>query len=197
MRISALLWDFGDTLVDERWMRRPPSGCATWGDSWAEVMTELADDWNVGAITCAHVFKEMAIRTGLSQRDVEVHARDCCRRIKFHASAWRCARERCRPQALVTVNPDIFVDSVVPSYDLTAVFDVIVVSATEQMADKVKLCDAALDRLGHHGDRSEALLVDNRADLVRSWEAAGGAGYWFQSDNQFGREFPALLGESR
>ncbi len=29
MSISVLLWDFGDTLVDERWMRRAPSGCAT------------------------------------------------------------------------------------------------------------------------------------------------------------------------
>ncbi len=39
-----LLWDFGQTLVDERWMRRSPIGCATWESSWADVMADLADD---------------------------------------------------------------------------------------------------------------------------------------------------------
>jgi hypothetical protein len=52
----------------------------------------------------------------------------------------------------------------------------------------------ALDRLDFRGERSEALLIDNRADRVRAWEATGGAGYWFRTDDEFSREFPALLG---
>jgi hypothetical protein len=31
-------------------------------------------------------------------------------------------------------------------------------------------------------------------DRVRAWEATGGAGYWFRTDDEFSREFPALLG---
>jgi hypothetical protein len=77
------------------------------------------------------------------------------------------------------------------------VFDVIVVSATERSADKVTLCETALDRLEFRGDRSEALLIDNRADLVRAWEETGGAGYWFRSDDEFERDFPTLLGGLR
>jgi hypothetical protein len=54
--------------------------------------------------------------------------------------------------------------------------------------------EIALDRLDFRGERSEALLIDNRADRVRAWEATGGAGYWFRTDDEFSREFPALLG---
>jgi hypothetical protein len=30
MAPAVLLWDFGDTLVDERWMVRAPATCPTW-----------------------------------------------------------------------------------------------------------------------------------------------------------------------
>jgi FMN phosphatase YigB (HAD superfamily) len=197
MSISVLLWDFGDTLVEERWMRLAPIGCATWESSWVDVMAELADAWNVGVVTSAIVFQALASHTGMSAEDVEAHARDCCRQIEFHPLAWRYAQKRCRPQALVTVNPDLFLDYVIPLYGLTAVFDEIIVSATEHCANKVEMCKEALARLGFAGDRSEALLIDNRADLVRAWEETGGAGYWFRVDEEFGRDLPVLLDEVR
>lgn len=193
MSISLLLWDFGDTLVDERWMRRAPASCPSWEDAWLEVMAARAADWDVGAATAAEVYEAVAVRTGMAVPEVEAHAVDCCRRIGFHPTAWRFATERHRPQALVTVNPDLFVDVVVPLHDLTSVFDAIVASATAGTSDKVELCELALDRLGFRGPRSEALLIDNRADLVQAWVDAGGAGYWFPGDEQFGRDVPTLL----
>jgi hypothetical protein len=93
--VSLLLWDFGDTLVDEHWMRRAPRPCSTWGRSWVEVTTDLADAWNAGAVTSAQVFEAMADRTGMSVQGVELHARDCCQQIVFHTAAWRYARQRC------------------------------------------------------------------------------------------------------
>ena len=74
MSISVLLWDFGDTLVDESWIRRAPIGCATWESSWADVMADLADDWDVGVVTSAIVFQALASRTGMSAEDVEAPA---------------------------------------------------------------------------------------------------------------------------
>lgn len=197
MAISVLLWDFGDTLADERWMRRAPAGCPAWEASWVAVMADLADGWDTGEVTSAEVFAAMAERTGMSRREVADHARECCRRIELRRAAWRYARERRRPQALVTVNPDLFLDHVVPLHVLTEVFDVIVVSAAERSADKVALCETALHRLGFRGDRSEALLVDNRADLVQAWEATGGTGYLVRNDDELGRDLPRLLGERR
>lgn len=72
-------------------MRRAPAGCVSWEGSWADVMTDLADDWDVGAVTSAVVFQALAERTGMSVEDVEAHARECCRQVEFHPWAWRYA----------------------------------------------------------------------------------------------------------
>jgi len=108
-------------------------------------------------------------------------------------STWRVATERRLPQALVTVNPDLFADFVVPAHGLEDVFDVIVVSFEELTDHKPALCDIALDRLGFTGPRSDALLVDNRRDLVEAWRNVGGAGYWFQDDQKLEADLPFLL----
>jgi phosphoglycolate phosphatase-like HAD superfamily hydrolase len=194
---EALLWDFGDTLVDERWMRRCPQAWPGWEEAWVAVMAEMADEWNVGAVSSYEVFAALSDRVGMTLQDVEAHARACCDRIVFNATAWRVASERRFPQALVTVNPDLFTDYVVPSYALGDVFDVIVASYAENTADKSALCRAALDRLEFRGDRSSALLIDNRSDLVDAWRDIGGAGYWFQSDEQFSRDVVSLLAVHR
>jgi len=92
----------------------------------------------------------------------------------------------------VTVNPDLFEDYVVPAYELASVFDVIVTSCHEQTADKVRLCEVALDRLGYGGDRGDVLLIDNRRDFVQDWEQAGGRGYWYRTDDQFVQDLTTI-----
>ncbi len=191
---QALLWDLGDTLVDERWMRRCPDSHPEWEEAWTAVMDRLADRWNAGAVGMPEVFTALADRTGMTLPDVEAHARDCCERVVFHPTAWQVAREHRLPQALVTVNPDLVADYVVPAHELATVFDVIVVSYAAGTADKPSLCRIALDRLGFDGDPGAALLTATRQDLVHAWHQAGGSGYWFQSDDQFRRDVRRLLG---
>jgi hypothetical protein len=106
------------------------------------------------------------------------------------------ARERHFPQALVTVNPDLFAEFVVTGYALADRFDEIVVSYAERTSDRSELCRATLDRLEFRGDRSRALLIDNRLDLVDAWRDVGGDGYWFQSDHQFAHDVAGLLAAS-
>jgi hypothetical protein len=107
MAADVLLWDFGDTLVDEGWMRRCPSACPEWEDAWTTVMDDLADAWNVGAVRTPEVLAAVADRTRMTLQDVEAHARDCCGRLAFNPTAWPLAVEHRKPQALVTVNPDL------------------------------------------------------------------------------------------
>ena len=76
------------------------------------------------------------------------------------------------------------------SRPLSEVFDAIVMSFAEQTDDKVALCDIALGRLDYGGARDRAVLIDNRRDLVNAWRGSGGAGYWFRTDDQFGRDAP-------
>jgi hypothetical protein len=191
---AVLLWDFGDTLVDERWMLRAPASCPGWSSAWTEVMRLHANDWDVGRLHEGDVFAALAERTGMPVDAVERHADDCCRSIVYNRVAWRVATEHRMPQALVTVNPDLFVSRVVPAHGLAGIFEVIVVSSVEGTADKVRLCGKALDRLGFDGDRREALLIDNREDLVEAWRSSGGSAYCYRDDATFEAVLPNLLG---
>jgi hypothetical protein len=189
----VLLWDFGDTLVDERWLYQPPETFPAWAQAWTDVMARHGDAWSDGSIDRAGIFAAMAERSGLPVADVERHARDCCRRLEPHITAWRVATERRLPQALVTVNADLFGDWIVPDHELDVMFDTIVVSCVERTSDKSTLCTIALDRLGFDGDRRDALLIDNRLDLVEDWRSTGGSAYWFRNDAQFAADVDGLL----
>lgn len=193
MTPAVLLWDFGDTLADERWMRRPPPACSNWEVVWVDVMADHADDWNIGRVGAEEIVRALADRSGLTGDAVRSHVRRCCESVMFYETAWEVASERRLPQALVTVNPDLFADFVVPAYGLIDVFDAIVMSFAERTDDKPSLCDIALERLGFTGPRSDALLIDNRLDLVEAWKDVGGTGYWFQSDQKFRADLPSLL----
>ena len=138
----------------------------------------------------------MSRRAGLSVEFVERHAEACCRSITFHPFTWRVATERRRPQALVTVNPDLFVERVARRYGLCEHFDTVVVSSTEGTDDKTTLCELALDRLGFGAERSDALLIDNRGDLAEAWRRSGGAAYVYRGDEAFAADLPALFGDA-
>lgn len=194
MAIDVVLWDFGDTLVDERWMLMPTPDCPQWAEIWTDVVRERASGWNTGELCESDVVAAVSARTGMDTAAVQRHVARCCRAIEFHPAAWRAATERRRPQAIVTVNPDLFVERIAAPYGLAAHFDVIVVSCAERTEDKTRLCDVALERLQFAGPRSRALLIDNRRDLVDAWIASGGAGYHYRGDDAFARDWPALLG---
>jgi hypothetical protein len=174
-------------------MRRPPAACPEWVDVWTAVMDELADGWNDGSVDDAAIWAALAERTGMTPKEVEQHAYRCCTSIDVHPVAWRVASERRRPQALVTVNPDLFGPWIGPHYGLSAMFDTIVISAVERTGDKTELCTIALERLGYDGPRAAALLIDNRRDLLDAWAATGGAAYHFRGDAQFAEDVAHLL----
>lgn len=171
---------FGDTLVDEQWMRHVPAACPSWEDVWIEVMSTLADPWNVGAVTSAKVFAELARRAGMTATEVAAHARVCCEQLAFRPTAWRVARERRLPQALVTVNPDLLTDIIVPAYGMGDVFDIIVTSAAEATADKTELCLRARARLG----------VNTLTERVPCSSITARTGWWVADSRRLGLLVP-------
>ena len=107
-----------------------------------------------------------------------MHARTCsgaATTIRFFEHAWAKARSHEMPQAIVTVNPDLFTRFVVPNYALDTVFDTIVTSWQEGTEDKARLCEIALERLGG-SDPAEALLIDNIEANVDAWRATRRSG---------------------
>jgi phosphoglycolate phosphatase-like HAD superfamily hydrolase len=184
--VRYVLWDFGDTLVDERWMWACPEGVPDWRDSWHALVDDLAGPWNRGELTFEEFAMRLAADVGMGFDDACAHMRRCCRAIRFFDHAWAKARSHDMPQAIVTVNPDLFTRFIVPNYDLDTVFDTIVTSWQEGTEDKARLCEIALHRLGG-ADPAEALLIDNIEANVDAWRARGGQAYLFVGDDEFAR----------
>jgi phosphoglycolate phosphatase-like HAD superfamily hydrolase len=134
----------------------------------------------------------LAAELGIAADAVMAHIESRCRDLRFFEHAWATARAHALPQAIVTLNPDLFTRFVSPNYRLDSVFDVIVTSWQEHTRDKASLCEVALERLGG-GEPSEALLIDNIEANVDAWRARGGQAYWFRGDAAFADDAPRLL----
>jgi len=183
--VRYLLWDFGDTLVDERFLWTCPADAPDWRDCYREVTAgNLGRRWSCGTARFDDLAAVMAFRLRMSTAAVVAHAQRCCADIRFFGHAWTAARAHALPQALVTVNPHEFRDWIVPNYGLSEHFDAIVVSAEEGTESKADLCEAAVRLLGCD-DRSQALLLDNIQGNVDDWRSRGGSAYWFRNDDDF------------
>lgn len=189
--VRFLLWDFGDTLVDEGFLWVCPSGVPDWTDAYRTLAGgPFGARWNCGTANFDELVAEMAGRLGMSKEAVLAHARRCCAEVRFYEHAWAAARARDLPQALVTVNPDVFRELVMANHPIDDVFDVVVISAEEGTESKTELCRRALTRLGCE-DPARALLIDNLESNVDAWRALGGAAYRFRSDAEFGSRLAA------
>ena len=97
-------------------------------------------------------------------------------------------RARHLPQAIVTVNPDLWSEVIVPLYGFDQTADVIVTSWEEATIDKGVLCQLAVERLGIGCAASSALLIDNKRANIDAWAARGGSGYVYTTDAAFQRD---------
>ena len=191
--VRYVLWDFGDTLVDQRWMWPSPDTVPSWTARYAALAdTDIDDRWNLGEITTDELCAVFAAELACAPELLVAHSAARCRDVRFFEHAWTVARARVLPQAIVTVNADLFSNVVVPNYDLGSVFDAIVTSWEEHTLDKARLCEIALDRLGG-ADPGEALLIDNIEGNVDAWRTLGGQAYVFRSDDEFARDDPLRL----
>jgi len=182
MTFQAVLWDFGDTLADERWMLAPLAGAPRWPEVYRQVLDGggLADRWNVGSMSAADVAAEFSRALGIETGCILDHMRACCRNVSFYPDVMALAARLDGPQAIVTINPDVFSEVVVPAYDLSARFDAIVTSWEARTLSKADLCDVAMSRLAGGLDRQACLLIDNRMENVAQWRTRGGAAWLFQ-----------------
>ena len=182
-RLSALLWDFGDTLCDERFI---------WGSGpeWAAAFDRFAADglgsrWNRGELDTLAFATELATRMGRPADAVIAHMRDCCQNIRFFPYTYAFFKARHLPQAIVTVNPDLFSEVIVPICGFDRDCDAIVTSWEEGTEDKRVLNRIAIERLGLDCPNAEAVLIDNKLENVDAWRGIGGAGYHYRGDERF------------
>ncbi|HEY2482064.1 MAG TPA: hypothetical protein VGI30_07700 [Caulobacteraceae bacterium] len=185
MTIRAILWDFGGTLADETWMLAPFAGDDGWPELYREVLDtdDLVSRWNEGEARTADVVEALACRSGKARGAILTHMHTCCRNLKFHERVMDLAARTALPQALATINPDIFTEVVVPHYALSSRFDVITTSWQEGLSDKALLCEIARMWLDHSLTPAECLLVDNLQANIDAWRARGGSGLHFTGED--------------
>jgi hypothetical protein len=193
--LRCVLWDFGDTIADERWMLTPLTGVSDWPRAWSEVAGELGDPWNRGEIPGDDVYREVATRLGVEKTRVVEHVERCCRSIRFFEGVMDVARKSRLHQSIVTVNPDGFSQFVVPHYRLGDLFVPIVTSWQEHTLDKGVMGRLALERLALDISPDETILLDNKEHNLVAWEAEGGKTYLFTTEKQFLRDLDGPLAE--
>lgn len=184
--IQCLLWDFGDTLCDERFIWSS-------GPEWMDAYETFAGDgvgaaWSLGEIDTREFAAELSKRMELDAESIVAHMIERCNHIEFFAQTYAFFKARHLPQAIVTVNPDIFSDIIVPVCEFASSCDAIVTSWEERTTDKRVLGELAIDRLGLSCENGEALLIDNKRSNIDDWISVGGAGYRFIDDDTFARD---------
>ena len=185
MTVQCLLWDFGNTLCDETFI---------WGSGpeWETVYRSFdhgfGDAWNTGAMDTIEFARAAAEHISLSPDAIVAHMRERCRHIEFFEFTYAFYKARHLPQAIVTVNPDLWTDTIVPLHGFDATADVIVSSWEEGTLDKGTLCGLAVDRLGVGCPAASALLVDNLQPNLDAWAERGGSGYLYTTDAAFERD---------
>jgi len=189
--IDCVLWDFGDTLADERFLMAPLAGFPDWPSVVRQQIFDgaLGQEWFVGKANMDDVVRQLSTILGADAATIHDHMIGCCRRISFFERPMDAARSSHLAQAIVTINSDIFSDHVVPNYRLDRHFNPIVTSWQDASLDKSDLCDSAMRRLGL-ADRGRALLIDNKADNVAGWRARGGIAYHLTGNTAFSNAPP-------
>lgn len=161
-----------------------PDGVPGWKAAWWDVVAgQMGRQWEVGLADADGIARAVAQRLDIGADVALSHMYARCRELSFFPSAWEAACVRAFPQALVTVNPDVFA-IIVEHYELDLVFDVIVTSWEEGTSDKTELCEVARARLGNRR-REHSLLIDNMEANCDKWRACGGRAYVFTTDRQF------------
>ncbi|MCP4004292.1 MAG: hypothetical protein GY725_08860 [bacterium] len=181
MPIQCLLWDFGDTLCDELslWRVSP---------DWMAVYHSFDDGigaaWNLGDLDTRGFVAELAQRMPLTEVEILAHLKRVDL-FEFFPFTYAFFRARHLPQAIVTVNPTLFTEVIVPGCAFEVVVEAIVVSGQEKTIDKGELCTRALERMSLGCGPSDALLIDNKQANLDAWKERGGVGYLYTTDGAF------------
>jgi len=180
--IDLVCWDFGDTLVHERFMRICPAGVPEWEDVYDEIAAEpqFEKAWMMGDANLTDLIPRLAERLPMTNAAIARHLRMVWQQIEWYPDAreWIHRLNGRVAQAIVTVNPFEF-SGIATACGLDPVVEVIVTSAEIRSMSKVDMTEHARRLLGMSPGVSTSILIDNRADNCAEFVAAGGAAIHF------------------
>ena len=188
MGVDLVCWDFGDTLVDERFMRIAPIGVPDWGRVLDEVLAERVDwvdRWNLGCGSLNDLIVPLAERLPMTPVQVASHLRSVWNEIDWfdEAAAWVDELTNRVAQAVVTVNPHEF-SGIARACGLDARIPVIVTSAELGTRSKVRMAERVRELLALPPGVDTTLLIDNNSENVDEFIEAGGRAIHYRSNDR-------------
>lgn len=186
MAIDLVCWDFGDTLVDETFMRLAPDGIPQWPQAYEQVLADRSEwlaGWDLGRGSINDLVAPLAERLPMTETQVAAHLRRVWHRIVWFPDArhWIERLDGRVDQAVVTVNPHEFA-GIATACGLDQMIDVLITSAELATLSKVAMAERAREVLGLAPGLSTTILIDNRADNIAEFEAAGGQVIHYRPD---------------
>lgn len=181
---DLVCWDYGDTLVDQNFMRKP-GGLPGWTEAYDRVRssTDQGERWDVAQSTMRElatlVAAELECPPSWAWRQLAINL---TRAEPFQEVLGLVANlggmDRPVLQAIVTVNPHEFWAMAIAG-GLHHRFDCVVTSAEVDSLSKVVMANEARDMLGLAPGLSTTLLIDNMAPNISEFTDAGGQGWHF------------------
>lgn len=179
---DLVCWDFGDTLVDQTFMRRVPSDIPGWATAYETVRqrTDQADRWDLAESTMRELATLLAAELGMNPGRIWRQLAHNLVTIDPFEESIELMRELQGNvlQAIVTVNPHEF-SAMAVACGLHELVDCIVTSADLASLSKVDMANAARSMLQLTPGLSTTLLIDNKEPNVTEFIGAGGMGWVF------------------
>lgn len=184
--IDLVCWDFGDTLVDQDFMRIAPEGVERWKEVYNQVLAarpQWVEEWNLGTVPMSDLVQPLSAELGMEPMAVSRHLRLVWSQIVWYDDASQLVN-RLRgvvPQAVVTVNPHEF-SGIARACGLDSLVDLIVTSADLRSLSKVVMARHARTVLGLDADLRGTVLIDDRLDNLAEFADAGGRTVHYRPD---------------
>ncbi len=185
--IDLVAWDFGDTLVHERFMRIAPDGVPEWPtvyDRFFEAHPEFEDRLDHGRASMIEMIPWLAEQTGMTGSAVARHLRHVWTQIEWFEPSrrWLLGLSGRVAQAVVTVNPFEF-SGMATACGLDPHVELIVTSADIGDRSKPAMARVARELLGLPLGLGTTVLIDNRADNVADFVREGGHAIHFRPED--------------
>ncbi len=195
---DLVCWDFGDTLVDELFMRAAPRECPEWTQAFEQMVADrpdLFDAWDLGRATVNDAAIAMRQYVDLTPKQIARQMTANFADIHWFPEVRTLVERLARTytQAVVTVNPHEYW-AFAAGIGLMPLVDVHVTSAEVASASKVVMVERAREVLALPPGIDTSLLIDNKAHNIDEFTAGGGQGWWFRRD-RFEADAVAVFGD--
>jgi len=198
MKIKAAIFDYGFTLSSEYYFNVNHPEIPSWKELIQEIAFSDSDfnfRWMTGTAKLYHLAQTIHDKTGINIKSIMTHLKEGCKHLKENEQVLKFAqflKNKNIPTALVTINFDVFTDTIVPNHSYAKLFNTIINSSDYGEIDKTKLWPIAFRMIGNDINYGNSLLIEDCEANINLFRKEGGFAIHYQNDKTFSSEIAKL-----